>query len=119
MQGYESIIILDPNSSEENQAGLLAKFKETVEAKGGSVVHQVQWGRRKLAYPVRKLDYGTYYLLYLDRRPEALTALENVLRLDEGVLKWQTVSVDDVDTEFTKFEKLKDEGSMAQTLSDR
>ena len=119
MQGYESIIILDPGLTEENQAALLTKAKDIFKGQGGSVVHETQWGRRKLAYPVKKMDYGHFYLLYLDHTPEALKALENTLRLDEGVLKWQTVSVESVDEEFTKFEHLKTEGSMAQTLSDR
>ena len=119
MQGYESIIILDPNTTEEDQTGLLAKFKETVEGQGGSVVHQSPWGRRKLAYPVKKKDYGHYHLLYLDHTPDALNALDRVLRYDDNVLKWMTVSVEDVEAEFSKFEKLKNEGSLAQNLSER
>ncbi|MCZ6531643.1 MAG: 30S ribosomal protein S6 [SAR324 cluster bacterium] len=119
MQGYESIIILDPNATEEDQTGLLEKFKVTVEGEGGNVLHQTPWGRRKLAYPVNKKDYGYYHLMYFDRTPQALTALERVLRYDENVLKWMTVFVEDVDEEFNKFEKLKTEGSIAQNLSDR
>ena len=119
MQGYESIIILDPNLTEENQTALLQKLKETVEGQGGSVVHQTQWGRRKLAYPVKKMDYGHFYLLYLDHQPQALKAMENVMRLGEEFLKWQTVSVENLEEEFTKFETLKNEGSVAQNLSDR
>jgi small subunit ribosomal protein S6 len=119
MQGYESVIILDPNVTEEDQQGLLVRLKETVAGEGGSVVHEVPWGRRKLAYPVKKRDYGIYHLLYLDHSPNALTALERVLRYDDKVIKWMTVSVEDVDGEFGKFEKLKVDGSFAQNLSDR
>ncbi len=119
MEGYESIIILDPNATEEDQQGLLGKFKETVEGQGGQIVHQTPWGRRKLAYPVNKREYGYYHLMYLDRTPVAVSALERMLRFDDNVLKWMTVAVEDVEEEFNKFEKLKNEGSIAQNLSDR
>ena len=119
MEGYESIIILDPNATEEDQQGLLGKFKETVEGQGGNIIHQTLWGRRKLAYPVKKREYGHYHVMYLDQSPQAVTALERMLRFDDNVLKWMTVSVEDVEEEFNKFEKLKAEGSIAQNLSDR
>jgi len=119
MAGYESIVILDPNTTEEDQKSLLEKMTQAVAGKGGSVLHRTLWGRRKLAYPVKKLDYGIYHVLYLDENPEALTAMETFMRYEDGVLKWQTVSVEDVEVEFAKFEKLKTEGSVAQNLSDR
>ena len=74
MEGYESIIILDPNATEEDQQGLLGKFKETVEGQGGQIIHQAPWGRRKLAYPVNKREYGYYHVMYLDQSPEAAHA---------------------------------------------
>ena len=119
MEGYESIIILDPNATEEDQQGLLGKFKETVEEQGGQIIHQTPWGRRKLAYPVKKREYGYYHVMYLDRTPVAVSALERAFHFDDNVLKWMTVAVEDVDEEFNKLEKLKSEGSIAQNLSDR
>ncbi len=119
MEGYESIIILDPNATEEDQQGLLGKYKETVEGEGGQIVHQTLWGRRKLAYPVKKREYGYYHVMYLDHSPQAVSALERAFRFDDNVLKWMTVAVEDVEEEFNKFEKLRNEGSIAQNLSDR
>ena len=119
MQGYESVVILDPNVTDEDQQGLIDKFKQTVEGEGGQVLREALWGRRKLAYPVKKRDYGIFHLLYMDKNAAALTALERVYRFDDNVLKWMTVSIEDVDEEFTKFEKLKTEGSFAQKLTDR
>jgi small subunit ribosomal protein S6 len=112
MEGYESIFILDPNVSDEDQQGALARYKETVEGQGGQVLHQTTWGRRRLAYPVKKRDYGIYHLLYLDRSPDAMKALENIYRFDENVIKWFTVAVEDVDAELEKFERLKTQGSV-------
>ncbi len=119
MQGYESVIIFDPNVTEEEQKGILTKVKEGIEEHGGSIVREAPWGRRKLAYPVKKRDYGIYHLVYLDHTPQALNALDRALRFDDNVIKWLIVSVDDVEGEADKFEKLKTDGSFAQNLSDR
>ena len=118
MQGYESIFILDPEATQEQQDGLLDKLKGIIGNNGGTVVHHSVWGRRKLAYEVKKRKYGVYHLFYLDQTPQALKALENQFRLEDGVIKWLSVSVEDVDAEHTNFEKLKSEGTIAQSMSE-
>ena len=118
MQGYESIIILDPEATQEQQTELLDKLKSIVGNNGGTVLHHALWGRRKLAYEVKKRQYGVYHLFYLDQTPQALKALENQFRLEDGVIKWLSVSVEDVEGEFTKFEKLKTEGTIAQSMTE-
>ena len=118
MQGYESVLILDPELSEDSQKELIGKYTSLIGSNGGKVVHHATWGRRKLAYEVKKKQYGFYHLLYLDRAPQALRAMENSFRIDDGVLKWMSVAVDDVNKEFEAFEKLKTEGSIAQTLTE-
>jgi small subunit ribosomal protein S6 len=82
------------------------------------VVHHTVWGRRKLAYEVNKREYGIYHLLYLDKSPQALRAMENSFRIDESVIKWMSVAVDDVDKELQAFQKLMSDGSIAQTLTE-
>jgi small subunit ribosomal protein S6 len=118
MQGYESILILDPEASEEAQKELIEKYKSLIGSNGGQVVHHTVWGRRKLAYEVNKREYGIYHLLYLDKSPQALRAMENSFRIDESVIKWMSVAVDDVDKELQAFQKLMSDGSIAQTLTE-
>ena len=119
MKGYESVIIIDPNLTEEDQEALLAKMTGLFTSNGGAVVNQVTWGRRKLAYPVKKRDYGIYHLLYLDHTPAALKAMETQLRYEENIIKWQTVAVEDLQAEQDKFEKLKTTGSVYPQVSER
>ena len=118
MQGYESVLIFDPEISEESQKELIDKYTALVGSNGGKVVHHTVWGRRRLAYEVKKRQYGVYHLLYLDRSPEALRALENNFRIDDNIIKWLSVAVDDVNKEIEDFQKLRSEGSLAQTLTD-
>jgi small subunit ribosomal protein S6 len=118
MQGYESVLILDPELSEDSQKELIGKYTTLIGSNGGQVVHHAVWGRRRLAYEVKKKQYGFYHLLYLDKTPQALRAIENGFRIDDGILKWMSVAVDDVNKEFESFEKLKKDGSIAQTLTE-
>lgn len=118
MQGYEAIFILDPETTEDEQSGLIDKFKSLIDTNGGKVVHHTTWGRRKLAYEVKKHQYGLYHLFYLEKTPEALQALENIFRIDDKVIKWMSVSVEDLEKEFADFEKLKSDGSIAQSLGE-
>lgn len=119
MKGYESIIIVDPNLSEEEQKTLLTKVEDLYKSNGGTVVSQATWGRRKLAYPVKKREYGIYHLLYLDEMPNALKAMETQFRFEDDIIKWQTVAIDDLDEEIQKFEKLKTEGTIYPQISER
>lgn len=118
MQGYESVLIFDPETSDEAQKGLIDKYKGLVGSHGGQVLHHTVWGRRKLAFEVKKRQYGVYHVLYLDKAPDALRALESSFRIDDNVIKWMSVYVDDVDKEVQAFDKLRSEGSIAQTLTE-
>jgi small subunit ribosomal protein S6 len=119
MKGYESVIIVDPNLTEEDQKALLAKMTGLFTSNGGTVVNQATWGRRKLAYPVKKRDYGIYHLFYLDNTPAALKAMETQFRYEDNIIKWQTVAVEDVQSEIDKFDKLKTSGSVYPQVSER
>ena len=118
MEGYESIFIFDPELGEDKQKEELDKYRALISANGGEVVHHKAWGRRKLAYEVKKREYGVYHLFYINHSPDALRALENQFRIDEGVIKWMSVSVVDVETEHSNFEKLITEGSISQSMGE-
>jgi small subunit ribosomal protein S6 len=119
MKGYEIIFILDPNTGEEGRTQLLERVKSIIAANGGEVLHESSWGRRRLAYRVKKRDYGLYQLLYTSHAPAALKEVETQFRFHEAVLKWQSVAVGDVEKEFSAFEQLKSEGSLAKQIGDR
>ena len=119
MLGYESVFILDPNATDEVQTGLLDKFKAIIEGQGGKIVQHAKWGRRKLAYEVKKRSHGIYHLFYISHAPLAVKALESQFRLEENVLKWLSVAVEDVEAEHAAFEKLRTQGSLSQTLTER
>lgn len=95
MRKYETFFIIDPDLTEEayNLAG--EKLKGIVNANGGAVITYVPWGKKKLAYPVKKRSQGLYILMEYGGGPELVAELERNMRLDERVLKFITVKLED------------------------
>lgn len=87
MRTYEVAYIADPELDEQALETLEAKVVGWVEAAGGSVVKTDRWGRRRLAYPIRKRNEGVYVILFAQMPAKANAALERDLRLSEQVLR--------------------------------
>ena len=62
MQQYESVIILTPLLSEDAVKEVITKFKNILIEGGAEIVHEDNWGLRKLAYPIEKKTTGYYHL---------------------------------------------------------
>ncbi|OIP89768.1 MAG: 30S ribosomal protein S6 [Syntrophobacteraceae bacterium CG2_30_61_12] len=95
MRKYENFFMVQPDLSEDALGAVAGKFRGVVESNGGTVVSYVPWGKKKLAYPVKKNDYGYYILMKFAAGPELIAELERNMRLDERVLKFITVKLDD------------------------
>jgi small subunit ribosomal protein S6 len=97
MRIYELIFVVDPRVSDEDVVQLTDDVKSLLEAGGASVARQESWGRRKLAYPINKLNEGKYMLLYItveDDGGNPLAELELRLKQNDKVLRYLTVRTD-------------------------
>ena len=95
MKRYETIYIANPNLEDDALKEVVAKFSDIIEKKRGSIVKIDDWGKRKLAYEVKRFDKGHYVLLDFCGLPEAVTELERNLKLDDRILKYLTVKIDE------------------------
>jgi small subunit ribosomal protein S6 len=95
MKRYETIYVANPNLEDDALEEVVAKFSDIIEKKKGSIVKIDDWGKRKLAYEVKRFDKGHYVLLDFCGFPEVLTELERNLKLDDRILKYMTVKIDD------------------------
>ena len=95
MRKYETFFIIDPDLTEEAHTLASEKLKGIVNANGGAVLTYVPWGKKKLAYPVKKRTQGLYILMEYGGGPELVAELERNMRLDERVLKFITVKLED------------------------
>jgi len=94
---YETVFIINPDVSQENAQKLTDELVSRTEKAGGRIVKREYWGSRPLAYPIAKRKRGHYHLLLIDGEAKAIQTLEQALRLDERVLRFMTVKVDEVD----------------------
>lgn len=91
MRTYEHIFIVHPEVVGDEYAALLDKFKTILTEQGANILKVDEWGPRKLAYPIKKQARGSYVLMVFDAAPKVITEFERRLRLDEKVMKFQTV----------------------------
>ena len=84
-----------PDLADDVNAAVDEKFKTIVSSNGGSVLSYLPWGKKKLAYPVKKRSRGLYVLMEYCGGPELVAELERNMRLDERILKFITVKLDD------------------------
>ncbi|MGI8716279.1 MAG: 30S ribosomal protein S6 [Lapillicoccus sp.] len=87
MRQYELMIILDPEIEERSVAPSLDKFL-TVVTNGGGTVDKVDiWGRRRLAYQIRKKSEGVYAVITMTAEPATAQELDRQLSLNESVMR--------------------------------
>ena len=109
MRYYETLYIINPNLSDEENGEVIAKFNDLVEKNKGVIVKVADWGKRTLAYEIKKFKKGNYVLLNYCGQGSIIVELERGMKLDERILQYQTVKLSDsVDPEELKAEAEKD-----------
>lgn len=95
MRKYETFFITDPDLPDDVNAVVDEKLKAVITSNGGDVLTYVSWGKKRLAYTVKKHTRGHYILMEYAGGPGLVAELERNMRLDERVLKFITVKLDD------------------------
>ena len=94
---YESTFIARPDISSQQVDGLAEQFREILKEAGGEVAKTEYWGLRSLAYRIKKNRKGHYYFMNIDAPPEAVDAMERTMRINEDVIRYLTVRVEEHD----------------------
>jgi small subunit ribosomal protein S6 len=93
MHHYELVCIIHPDLDEAAFNALVEKVKAWVEEIKGSVDKVDIWGRRRLAYMIKKQHEGQYVLFNLSLDPTTTVALEQNLRFQESILRYMITSI--------------------------
>jgi len=91
MRAYEVVVILDPATDERTVAPSLDKFLNVVRNDGGTVDSVDVWGRRRLAYEVKKNAEGIYAIVNLTAEPATVKELDRQLTLNESILRTKVI----------------------------
>ena len=123
MRRYETIVIIDPDITEEDRTTLLARTQEIIPQQDGVFIQEDHWGLKKMAYDIRKKPRGYYVLLDYCGTGKAVDELERFFRIDDRAMKYMTVQIDpDADAdkileEIAEAKRQKEEASQAAAAS--
>jgi small subunit ribosomal protein S6 len=97
MRTYELLFVVDPRVSDEDVVTMTQDYKNMITTGGSTITSEENWGRRKLAYPIDKLNEGKYMLLYVSSEvgKTALPEVEHRMRQNDKILRYLTVRTDE------------------------
>jgi small subunit ribosomal protein S6 len=94
MRMYETIYIVQPDLGDEEIKTLSTKVQDVIANMNGEFMRLEDWGIRKLAYPINKNPRGRYFYLRFDGDSPLIAELERRLRLDDKVIRYQSVKLE-------------------------
>ena len=92
---YEILFIADPNLGEAEVDALTAQVQGFVEKEGGKIEKVEKWGKKRLAYLVKRHREGSYVLLSVEGGAALVKEVERRIRVTDGIIKFMTVRVDE------------------------
>ncbi len=115
---YEVLYILKHDSAPEKTDAARAKMRDIIESQGGMLIKEDVWGKRKLAFEVKKYQKGIYVQLVFLAKPDSINELERNLKINAEVIRFLTVKLKDeinLDEEKAEKEKWEQELALRQT----
>ena len=94
LKSYETVFIMTPVLSEDQAKETVSKYKKLLTENGCKMVHEENWGLKKLQYPIQKKSTGFFQVLQFDAAPGFIADLEVAFKRDERLLRFLTVSLD-------------------------
>ena len=94
MRKYEVIFIIR-SMEEEVTVAVIDKFAKLIAANGGTITKEDRWGKRHLAYPIKKETEGFYVLFYVTCEPACVAEVDRVMKITDEILKHMIVRSDE------------------------
>ena len=96
MRLYESVFIARQDITAAQVEALADEFAEIITSAGGSIKKREYWGLRALAYRIKKNRKGHYIMFNMETGPEALREYERIMGLNEDVLRFLNIRIEEV-----------------------
>ena len=106
MNKYESVLIARQDLGASQVNTLVDELKNVISAQGGEVVRVDNWGLKNLAYRIKKNRKGHYVLMNISAPASAVAEYERVMRVNEDIIRYMTVKVDEFNNEMTSDEEV-------------
>ncbi|MEI6412715.1 MAG: 30S ribosomal protein S6 [Pseudomonadota bacterium] len=108
MRHYEIVFLIHPDQSEQVES-MVERYRSQILAQGGQIHRQEDWGRRQLAYPIRKIHKAHYILLNIECDHPTLVELENAFRYNDAILRSLVIKCKTAITELSAMMRSADE----------
>ncbi len=94
MRDYEILLVIDSGFDEEHVEPMLTKFADLIKSEGGEIVSTDTWGKRRLAYPIKKKTYGYYVIHYVKMPGTAIKPMRRIMDRTEELLRYMFIFLD-------------------------
>lgn len=90
---YESAVLINAALEDEAIKTIISRIKETISGNGGEIRDVEDWGRKRLAYIVKKSKIGYYVFFRFDALPDLIPKLERFYQLEDNILRYLTIKL--------------------------
>jgi len=104
---FETTFIIDSYLSDQEIESSITKYTKFIEKNGGAVKNVDRWGKRRLAYEIKKKQYGYYVYVRFEMDGSIIKELEREYKLDDAIIRYLTVLVPKVVVSQENFEKMR------------
>jgi small subunit ribosomal protein S6 len=111
---YETVFIATPVLSESQMKEAVSKFKKYITDNNGEIVHEEDWGLKKLAYPIQKKSTGFYHLIEFRAEPQVIAGLETEYRRDERIIRFLTMKMEKYAVAYSEKKRAKKASEIKQ-----
>lgn len=99
---YETVFIITPVLSDEQMRDTVEKFRKVITENGGEIIHEENWGLKKLAYPINHKNSGFYQLFEFKAPASIVNTLHTEYSRDERIMRYLTTNLDKYAIEYNE-----------------
>jgi small subunit ribosomal protein S6 len=113
MRQYETAFLLSPKLSEEETASFITQMADVISQKKGKMIKEDRWGKRRMAYPIKRFEEAFYVIFLYEAEPEVPYELERRFKQTESVLRFLTVKKESKENKRKKKKRMPEEAASA------
>ncbi len=95
MSKYELAVVVNAQIDDEARTAVVDNCKALVERFGGTIADVEEWGKKKLAYEIQKMNEGFYYFIHFEAEGSAIAEIESRMRIMDNVIRYLCVKQDE------------------------
>ena len=119
MRQYETVFLISPKLTEEETGGIVSQMADVITKKKGKMLNKEEWGKKKLAYPIKKFEEAYYVLFHYEGKSEIPVELERRFKQADTVIRFLTIKKETRENIRRKKMKATSEGKEAHAEEDQ